>query len=75
VYARAGEQPEELARRAGVDGVAACATVLERARHGLGLDDDELARMRAAAETAYRGARARIGVLARAAAAVGWPLA
>ena len=34
--ARAGEQPEELARRVRVDGVGACASVLERARHGLG---------------------------------------
>jgi hypothetical protein len=73
--ARAGEQPEELARRVRVDGVGDCAQVLERARHGLGLDDGDLAAMAEAAELAYRAARTRLSVLARAAAAVRWPLA
>jgi hypothetical protein len=73
--ARAGEQPEELARRVRVDGVDACASVLERARHGLGLDDGDLASMAAAAELAYRAARTRLSMFARAAAAIRWPLA
>jgi len=73
--AHAGEQPEELARRVRVDGVSACASVLERARHGLGLDEGELARMSEAADLAYRAARARLSFFARAAAAVRWPLA
>jgi hypothetical protein len=72
--ARAGEQPEELARRVGVDGVGACAAVLERARHGLGLDEGDLAKMAAAADGAYRAARVKLGLFARAAAAVRWPL-
>ena len=73
--ARAGEQPEELARRVRVDGVGDCASVLERARHGLGLDEGELVAMAAAADLAYRAARARLSILARAAASVRWPLA
>ncbi|MDB4970965.1 MAG: hypothetical protein JWN44_6654, partial [Myxococcales bacterium] len=73
--ARPGEQPEELARRVHVDGVAGCASVLERARHGLGLADEELGAMAHAADVAYRAARARLGWLARVSAAVRWPLA
>ena len=72
---RAGEQPEELARRVRVDGVGQCASVLERARHGLGLDDGDLVAMAAAAELAYRAARTRLSIFARAAAATRWPLA
>ena len=58
-----------------VDGVGECATVLERARHGLGLDEDDLGRMATAAAASYRAARAKLGLFARAAAAVRWPLA
>jgi hypothetical protein len=73
--ARAGEQPEELARRVRVDGVGACASVLERARHGLGIDDGAIGAMDSAADLAYRAARARLSLFARAAAAIRWPLA
>lgn len=73
--ARAGEPPEELARRVRVDGVRDCASVLERARHGLGLDDGDLAAMSRAADLAYRAARARLSIFARAASAIRWPLA
>jgi hypothetical protein len=73
--ARPGEQPEELARRVRVDGVGDCASVLERARHGLGLGHDDLAAMHDAADLAYRAARARLSWLGRVAAAVRWPLA
>lgn len=72
--ARAGEQPEELARRVRVDGVGECAAVLERARHGLGVADGDVAAMRRAAELAYRAARARLSLLARIASALRWPL-
>jgi hypothetical protein len=72
---RAGEQPEELARRVRVDGVDACASVLERARHGLGIDEGALGTMDGAAELAYRAARARLSIFARAAASIRWPLA
>jgi hypothetical protein len=73
--AHAGEQPEELARRARVDGIGDCASVLERARHGLGVDDGDLATMADAAELAYRAARTRLSIFARAAASLRWPLA
>src|SRR5205823_1976068 len=73
--ARPGEQPEELARRVHVDGVGACASVLELARHGLGLQAEDLDAMHGAADLAYRAARARLGFIARVAAAVRWPLA
>ena len=73
--ARAGEQPQELARRVRIDGLAACASVLERARHGIGLDPSDLAAMTRAAELAYCAARTRLGRFARAAALVRWPLA
>jgi hypothetical protein len=73
--ARPGEQPEELARRVRVDGVSDCASVLERARHGLGLGDDDLGAMGDAADLAYRAARARLGWFARVAATLRWPLA
>jgi hypothetical protein len=73
--ARAGEQPEELARRVRVDGVGDCASVLERARHGLGVADGDLAAMADAADLAYRAARTRLPMFARAAASIRWPLA
>jgi len=73
--ARAGEQPEELARRVRVDGVGDCASVLERARHGLGVADGDLAAMADAADLAYRAARTRLSLFARAAASIRWPLA
>lgn len=73
--ARAGEQPEELARRVRVDGVGACASVLERARHGLGVADADLATIADAADLAYRAARTRLSIFARAAASIRWPLA
>ncbi|HEY2746168.1 MAG TPA: hypothetical protein VGL86_16140, partial [Polyangia bacterium] len=73
--ARAGEQPEELARRVRVDGVGACASVLERARHGLGVDEGAISAMDGAAKLAYGAARARLSMFARVAAAIRWPLA
>ncbi len=72
---RAGEQPDELARRVRVDGVGACASVLERARHGLGIDEGALGAMDGAADLAYRAARVRLSFFARAAASIRWPLA
>jgi hypothetical protein len=70
----ASESPRELARRVGVDGVERCATILDRARHGVAIDRDDLAEMTTAADTAYRSARARTGRLARAVAWLRWPL-
>lgn len=72
--AHVGEPAEALARRARVDGVAECAAVLERARHGLGVDEAALAEMARAAGLAYRAARARLSWWARAVGWLRWPL-
>jgi len=70
----AGETPQELARRVGVDGFDRCATILERARHGIGIDADDLDAMSTSASTAYRAARAGLGKVARAIGWLRWPL-
>jgi hypothetical protein len=69
------EQPEALAKRVGIEGIETCATILERVRHGVRVDVDDLATMDAAAGTVYRAARQKAGLSARAAALVRWPLA
>jgi hypothetical protein len=63
------EQPGALARRVGDPALAACAAVLERARHGVRVDGADLAAMADAAAAVYTNARRRAGALAR---AVGW---
>jgi hypothetical protein len=70
-----GEQPQELARRVGLPGMAICATVLERVRHGVRVDAEDLEAMTKAAEAVYAAARLRAGRAARAAAWLRWPLA
>jgi hypothetical protein len=69
------ESPRELAQRVGIAGVERCAAILERARHGIGIDADDLATMTESAESAYRDARARLGTVARATTWLRWPLA
>jgi hypothetical protein len=69
-----GEQPQELARRAGLDGMGTCATVLERVRHGVRVETGDLEAMERAAQVVYEGARRRAGGLARAAGWLRWPL-
>jgi hypothetical protein len=69
-----GEAPRELAARVGIDGVERCATILERARHGVGIDAEDVSDMQASADAAYRSARGRISGFARAAAWLRWPL-
>lgn len=68
------ETPAELARRVEVDGLERCATILERTRHGIGIDADDLAAMSASADAAYGSARGRLGPLARFVAWIRWPL-
>jgi hypothetical protein len=70
-----GEQPQELARRVAIPELATCATVLERARHGVRVDAEDLAAMTRGARAVYRDARARVGPLSRAFAWLRWPLA
>jgi hypothetical protein len=68
------ESPRELAKRVGVDSVERCASILERARHGIGIDTEDLETMTDSAQTAYRDARSRLGPVARAATWLRWPL-
>jgi hypothetical protein len=68
------ESPAAFAKRVKVDGLERCATILERARHGIGIDRDDLADMTASAETAYRSARAKATPAARAVSWMRWPL-
>jgi hypothetical protein len=68
------EAPRELAARVGVDGVERCAVILERARHGLGLDKEDLSEMTASADAAYHSARSELGGFTRAIAWIRWPL-
>ncbi|MCW5806429.1 MAG: hypothetical protein KIT31_28960 [Deltaproteobacteria bacterium] len=72
--ATSGESPRDFARRVDVDGVERCASILERARHGVGIDAQDLSDASSAAETAYRSARARTGTVARALGWLRWPL-
>jgi hypothetical protein len=69
-----GEQPQELARRVGVPGLESCATVLDRARHGVRVDADDLSQMGRDASSVYEKARRRVGWIARAAGWLRWPL-
>jgi hypothetical protein len=69
-----GEAPRELAARVGIEGVERCATILERARHGVGIDVEDVSDMQTAADAAYRSARGRLGAFARAIAWLRWPL-
>jgi hypothetical protein len=73
--ATSDESPRELAKRVGIDGVEQCATILERARHGLGVDAEDLAEMGRQADVAYNAARSRLGFGARAVSHLRWPLA
>jgi hypothetical protein len=68
------ESPAAFAKRVKVEGLERCATILERARHGIGIDRDDLADMTASAETAYRSARAQATPAARAVSWMRWPL-
>lgn len=68
------EQPNALARRVGLADMASCATVLERARHGVRVDAADLASMERSAREVYRTARGRAGFVARVVAWLRWPL-
>ncbi|CAN5873977.1 hypothetical protein BH11MYX2_BH11MYX2_37200 [soil metagenome] len=69
------EAPRQFAKRIGVAGLERCAVILERARHGLGIDAHDLTDMSVAAEEAYRAARQGLGLAGRLSAQVRWPLA
>jgi len=69
------EAPREFAKRVTVDGVEPCAQILERARHGIGIDASDLTQMSSSADTAYRSAHQPLGFAARLVAWLRWPLA
>jgi hypothetical protein len=69
-----GEQPSRFAARIGVAGLATCAEVLERARHGVRVDAEDLDAMSTAARAIYTEARAQTSSVARLASEVRWPL-
>ncbi len=69
-----GEAPREFARRVGVDGLERCATILERAQHGIGIDAEDLSQMSTSADSAYHSARGRISPVSRTIAWIRWPL-
>lgn len=68
------EAPREFAQRAGVEGLERCATILERARHGVAIDAGDLSEMATSADAAYRSARNTLGRVARTVAWIRWPL-
>ena len=69
------ESPAALAKRVDLPGLDRCATILERARHGIGIDHDDLADMTASAAAVYRSARTHATPFARTVAWLRWPLA
>ena len=64
----AEEQPLAFANRIGIEGMEACATILERVRHGVRVDSEDLTNMRASADSVFRTARKRAGFFGRATA-------
>ncbi|MDB4945597.1 MAG: hypothetical protein JWP97_5131 [Labilithrix sp.] len=70
IHPRDGEQPQALARRVGIPAAGTCATILERARHGVRIEPDDLDTMDRATSDVVRAVHARAGVLARAVAFV-----
>lgn len=75
IHVARDEQPEALAKRVGIAGMDTCATILERVRHGVRVDADDLQTMDSAATAVYRAAREKAGITGRAAGLVRWPLA
>jgi len=69
------EVPQALARRVGIAELATCATILERARHGLGIDAEDLEAMGRAADATYHAARRELSLFARVVGWIRWPLA
>lgn len=69
------ESPSAFARRIGIEGMESCATILERVRHGVRIEEHDLANMASAAGVVFTKARDRAGLSGRAAAWLRWPLA
>ena len=69
------ESPSAFARRIGIEGMESCATILERVRHGVRIEEHDLANMASGASAVFTRARERAGLSGRAAAWLRWPLA
>lgn len=72
--AKCDERPADFAERVRVEGMRECAVVLERARHGVRVDEGDLATMRRCALAAYRAAQRRAGFVGRLVGRCRWPL-
>jgi hypothetical protein len=73
IHPTTDEQPHALARRVGIAGMETCATILERVRHGVRVDEADLETMDSAASAIYRTAREKAGITGRATAWLRWP--
>lgn len=60
------ELPTAFAKRVGIAGMETCASILERVRHGVGIEPLDLEAMGKAASSVHASARRRAGALARA---------
>ena len=69
------ESPSAFARRVGIEGMDACATILERVRHGVRIEEHDLENMASGASAVFAKAHERAGLSGRAAAWLRWPLA
>ena len=74
IQLRATEQPGAFAKRVGLKGMESCATILERVRHGVRVEDEDLATMDKASSEIYGEARKKAGVAGRIAGSFRWPL-
>ena len=69
------ESPSAFARRVGIAGMESCATILERVRHGVRIEEHDLENMAAGANSVFASARERAGLSGRVSACLRWPLA
>lgn len=74
IQLRATEQPGTFAKRVAIKGMDECATILERVRHGVRVEDEDLASMHRATDEIYGAARKKAGIAGRVAGAFRWPL-
>jgi hypothetical protein len=74
IQLRVTEQPAAFAKRVKIAGMETCATILERVRHGVRIEDADIREMNAATNEVYETSRKKAGVAGRVAAAFRWPL-
>ena len=74
IQMRSTEQPGAFAKRIAIHGMEECATILERVRHGVRVEDEDLATMHKATDEIYGAARKKAGVAGRIASNFRWPL-